>query len=121
MVATEISGSFIVRDKKILMIFDEEKDGWKVPSGTGKSGELGACTAERVAEEATECSSETLKYKKRLKTVFTEEGQEYMWQPYTVELDGEPENGEWVSLDEIESKKLATPLESIKEKIVKRL
>ncbi len=120
MVATEISGSLIVRDKKILMMFDEE-EGWKVPSGTGKSGELGACTAERVAEEATNCSSEAVKYKKRLKTVFEQEGEKYTWQPYAVEVEGEPKKGEWVSLDELESKELATPLESIKEKIVKRL
>ena len=120
MVAVEVSGSLIVRDKTILMIETEEGK-LDVPSGQAEHGELGTDTAERVANEATQCSSKTLKYKKQLKTSFEKGGEEFKWQSYTVEIEGEPENGEWIPIHKLESKELVSPLKEIKEKLTDRL
>lgn len=120
MVTAEVSGSIIVRNKNILMISNEEGK-WNIPSDQAQRGELGSDTAERVAEDLTECSSHTLKYKKKLKTKYTEDGEQFKWQPYTVEIEGEPQEGEWVPISKLDSKDLASPLRKIKEKLSDRL
>lgn len=119
MVTAEVSGSIIVRDKNILMV--NENGEWDIPSDRAQRGELGSDTAERVAESLTSCSSHTLKYKKKLKTNFEQNGEELKWQPYTVEIEGEPQQGEWVPISKIGSRDLASPLEKIKEKLSDRL
>lgn len=119
MVRAEVSGSIIVRDKSILMVEDEE--GWSVPSGQSQRGELGSDTAERVAEDMTGCACQILKYKKKLKTDFTEDGEQLVWQPYTVEIEGEPTEGEWIRISRLGSLELATPLAEVKEKLSDRL
>lgn len=111
----EISGSLVVRDKKILMKFNEEEDCWEVPSGSPETGELSADAAERVTEEVTGCESAVIRYKGKLKKTFEKKGEEAIFQPYRVELEGKPENCEWVSLKALESKDLAAPLEEVRE------
>lgn len=120
MVTAEVSGSIIVRNKNILMISNEEGE-WNIPSDEAQRGELGSDTAERVAEDLTNCSCHTLKYKKKLKTNFEREGEELKWQPYTVEIEGEPKEGEWVPISKLDTKDLASPLENVKEKLSDRL
>ena len=120
MVTAEVSGSIIVRNKNILMISNEDGE-WSIPSDKAQRGELGSDTAERVAENITQCPSHTLKYKKKLKTNFERDDKELKWQPYTVEIEGEPEEGEWVPISKLGSKDLASPLENIKEKLSDRL
>lgn len=121
MVATQVSGSLIVRDKNLLMVYDEEQDVWNVPTGIGKKGELSADTAERIAEECTGCPSDATKYKGKLKTSFTLEGEDHTWQPYTVEIEGEPEDVEWVNVDDLHRKDVAKPLDKIMEKLKNKL
>ncbi|PSH01977.1 MAG: hypothetical protein BRC27_00250 [Nanohaloarchaea archaeon SW_10_44_10] len=121
MVATQLSGSLIVRDKNLLMIYNEESDQWNVPNGRGRRGELSADTAERIAEEHTGCSSDATRYMSNLKTSFEAEGEEITWQPYMVEIEGEPEKAEWVNLGEINSDQVAEPLQSIFEKLKNKL
>jgi ADP-ribose pyrophosphatase YjhB (NUDIX family) len=121
MVATQLSGSLIVRDKNLLMIYDEESDEWNVPNGRGQRGELSADTAERIAEEHTGCSSDATRYMSKLKTSFEAEGEEITWQPYMVEIEGEPEKAEWVNLGEIKEEQVAEPLQSIFEKLKNKL
>lgn len=121
MVATQVSGSLIVRDKNLLMVYDEDAEVWNVPTGQGKKGELSAETAERIAEEHTGCPSDTTKYKGKLKTSFEHEGEEHTWQPYTVEIEGEPENAEWVKVDDLHTRDVAKPLSKIMEKLKDKL
>jgi ADP-ribose pyrophosphatase YjhB (NUDIX family) len=121
MVATQISGSLIVRDKNLLMIYNEETEKWNVPSGKGQRGELSADTAERLAEEHTGCESVADRYMGKLKTTFEMKGEEHTWQPYRVEIEGEPEEAEWVNLSEIESEEVAKPLAGIFEKLKNKL
>lgn len=115
MVMDEISGSLVVRDKKILMKFNEEEECWEVPSGSRERGELSADAAERVTKEVTGCDSDVIRYKGKLKKTFEREGEEAIFQPYRVELEGKPDNCEWVSLKALESKNLAAPLEEVRD------
>jgi len=117
----EVHSSLIVRDGKILMSFSEEKQTWSIPHDDGEKGELGADTAQRVAEEFTDCPSQVTKYRKRLKTEMVREEKSLVWQPYQVEIDGEPEEGEWVSLDKLKEKEMPAHIADIKDKIAKRL
>jgi len=121
MMASEVHSTLIVRKGKILMTFHEERKVWSIPHGECEKGELGADTAERIAEEFTNCPSEVTKYRKRLKTKLDDTEEKIVWQPYQVEIEGEPEKGEWVPLKELEEKELSSHISGIKEKIVKRL
>lgn len=120
MVIAEVSGSIIVRDKSILMVNDGDGN-WSVPLGQSQKGELGSDTARRIAEDLTGCSSHVIKYKKKLKTDFTRDGDRLKWQPYTVEIDGEPSRGEWIPVSRLGSKQLASPLNQVKDKLSDRL
>ena len=115
----EISGSLVVRDKKILMKFNEESEVWEVPSGVRERGELSADAAERVTTEATGCKSVTIRYKGKLKKTFEREGEEFVWQPYRVELEGTPNGVTWVPMKTLDSKKLAAPLEQVRDKLAR--
>jgi len=119
MVTADVSGRIIVRHKNILMINEDGE--WNIPSDKAKRGELGSDTAERVAEDVTDCSCQTLKYKKKLKTNFEKDGEELKWQPYTVEIEGEPQKGEWIPISKLDNKELASPLKDITEKLSDRL
>lgn len=118
---TEISGSLIVRQDQLLMIFDDENEEWNVPSDQGEKGELSAETVERVVEERTGCSCEISRYRKQFKTTFEREGEIFTWQPFAVELEGEPEEAEWIPLEELASKELADPISNIHEKLASKL
>lgn len=115
---SEISSGFVIRDSKILMFLDEESGKWNVPSEQRASGELSADAAARAVESAASCSCNVSRYRKRFKTVFESQGEETVWQPYAIELDESPQEGEWVHVSDLESKDLAQPLKEIKEKIV---
>lgn len=121
MAVVEVSGSLIVRDKNLLMVFDEEREVWNIPTSRGKKGELSAETAERVAEECTGCSSEAVKYKKKFKNEYQKDGEVFRLQPFRTEIDGEPEEVEWVKVDELHSKDVAEPLEEIVGKLKDKL
>jgi len=117
MVATEVSGSLVVQSKNLLVVFDEETEKWNIPTDQGKRGELSADTAERALEEHTTCETKDMRYKKKLKTVFSADGEEFRLQPYHIEIDGEPEDAEWIELSQLDEKELAHPLAAIKEDI----
>lgn len=117
MVATQISGSLIVRDKNLLMIYNEKTEKWNVPSGPGKKGELSAETAERLAEEHTGCDSVAERYMGKLKTDFETSGEKKTWQPYMVEIEGSPEKAEWKKVDDLTTDDVAQPLNSIMGKL----
>lgn len=117
----DFSGSLILRNNKVLMFYNEEEDFWDVPSGKRQEAELSADAASRISEKFTGCSSEVQKYQRKFKTTFQSKEGEATWQPYMVEIDGSPEDGEWVETDEIESKQLSPPLENMSEKLADKL
>lgn len=119
MIMDEISGSLVIRDKKILMTFNEETETWEVPSGVRERGELSADAAERVTTEVTGCDSVTVRYKGKLKKTFERKGEEVVWQPYRVELEGDPSNCQWVPMKTLGSKKLAAPLDEVRDKLTR--
>ncbi|MFB6144376.1 MAG: hypothetical protein ABEJ98_03630 [Candidatus Nanohaloarchaea archaeon] len=118
---SEISSGLVVQDSKILMVFDEKSGKWDVPSDSRSSGELSADAAARAVESVTSSDCEVARYRKRLKTVFESSGEERVWQPYTVEISGSPENGEWIPLTDLGSRDLAEPLAAVKDKLMDRL
>lgn len=118
----EVSGGFLVREKKLLMI--NEGGEWNVPNKVSKQGEISSDTAKRAVQEVMGRECTVRKYKSRLKTSFTKNGEEYSWKPYAVEIESEEtvgaEEGEWVTLKEIEEKELAEPLEKTAEEVINR-
>jgi hypothetical protein len=117
----DFSGGLILRGNKVLMFFDEEQDFWTVPSGKREKSELSADAALRVTEDMTGCSSEVQKYQRKFKTSFQLSGEEVTWQPYMMEINGNPERGEWVKKSEIPAKKLSPPLQKIGDKLADKL
>lgn len=117
----DFSGSLILRDSKILMFYNEEKEFWDVPSGKREDTELSADAASRISEQFTGCSSEVLKYQGKFKTTFNYGDDEVIWQPYMVEIQGDPTEGEWVEKEEIPSKELSPPLQNVSEKLADKL
>ena len=107
---TSISAGFVKKEKKILMI-QNQNGKWEVPSTTNEQGELSSDTAERAVEELTESTCTVERYKKNLKTTCEENGEELNWQPYIVNINGDPQNGEWVPINELENLDLSAPLE----------
>lgn len=117
----DFSGSLVLRGNKILMFYNEQEDFWDVPSGKRQETELSADAASRVTEQFTGCSSKVQKYQRKFKTTFQSKEGEATWQPYMVEIDGSPEDGEWVETEKIESRQLSPPLQEISEKLVDKL
>ncbi|MFB6145669.1 MAG: hypothetical protein ABEJ99_04160 [Candidatus Nanohaloarchaea archaeon] len=113
----EVSCGLVLEGDKILLQFDSENQVWDIPHDTGKRGELGADTAERVASEVAGCDARVLKYKKKLKTEFDDEGEHYKYQPYVVELEDEPKEGEFVSPEELEPDNVSKSLQEMKGKL----
>ncbi len=118
--SSEVSSGLIVRDDKILLVFDSEQEHWDVPS-VNVSGRICADAAREATENLTGCECDVHRYEKKLKTRFSMGGEEYIWQPYLMDLAGEPEEGEWVPLDELGSRQLSPPLDIMKEKMIDRL
>ena len=117
---SSISAGFVTKDKKLLMVQNQEGK-WEVPSCMAQSGELSSDTAERAVKEFANADCEVERYKKNLKTTCEEDGEEYNWQPYTVEIKSEPENGEWVPINDLDNKELSPPLEENLSKLNNRL
>lgn len=117
----EVSGSLIVRDQKILLLKKEGSENYKIPMGYGEEGELSADAAERVASEVTGCGSQVERYKKKLKNSFEDESEEITMQPYKVNIEGEPEQGEWVEMHRLSSINLHPALADLTEEVAKRL
>ena len=118
----DVSAGLIVRDKKILVTFDEARQPGDVPRAAGESGELSSQTAERAVENAIGMEGEVTKYRGKLKTEISYEEELINWQPYSVEIEGEPEEGKWISLKEIdpEDDEIADPLPRLAEKMSKK-
>lgn len=117
----EISGGLVVREKKILMTFDENVEKWTVPASEGERGELSAEAALRAVENLSGCGGEVHRYRRRLKTNYSIEEEEITWQPFSIDIEGEPENGEWVPISDLEEKELVEPLSQVREEMVDRL
>ncbi len=100
------------------MIFDAEEETWSIPSVKNVSGQVCADAAVGATRKVTGCKSEVVRYQKKLKSTFDVNGREFLWQPYIVNIEGEPREGEWVSLSEIDSMQLDHHLENIKDKLV---
>lgn len=103
------------------MVQDTQTEKWNFPSADGRSDELSADTAQRAVKTLTQCETNVSRYRDRLKTRFNQEEQEITWQPYSIEIEGTPEQGEWVPVDQLESKDLVQPLEDMKDKLSDRL
>lgn len=118
---SQVSTALVVNEKKLLMVFDEEESAWNTPSLSRKKGELSAEAAERALETHTGCTSETVRYRKKYKTTVTKGENEVTVQSFEIEITEEPENGEWVHVSELDSKKLAPSLEKVKGTIKDKL
>jgi len=114
--ATQVSAGIVKQGKKVLMIFDEETETYALPSEKTESGELSADTAERAVSQLG-CEGEVARYHKQLKIEFLKEGEEFKMQSFTVEVDEEPEEGEWVHISQLSSDNLASPLHEIEEEL----
>jgi len=118
---SEISSGLVVKNKSVLMVQDEQTQQWDFPSADGRSDELSADTAERAVTDLTGCKAEVSRYRDRLKTRFDQDQKEMTWQPYSIDIEGTPENGEWVPVSDIESIELPAHLEKVREKLSDRL
>ena len=118
---TEISSGLVVRNKKVLMVQDTQTDKWNFPSADGRSDELSADTAQRAVKKLTGCETEVSRYRDRLKTRYDTDQKEMTWQPYSIEIQGTPEKGEWIPIGELADKKLVQPLNDMKDKLTDRL
>lgn len=116
----EISSGLVVRNNRLLMVFDNEKQSWSVPSVNNVKGEICADAAKRATEEVTSCSSQVVRYQGDLKTSFRRDEEEVVWQPYMMDIEGEPDKGEWVPVSEMDSKELSNHLRNAKEKIMEK-
>ena len=119
--ARDFSGSLILRSNKILMFFNEEEDFWDVPSGRRQDGEISADAASRITTEFTGCGSEVKKHQAKFKTNFKSGDTETTFQPYLVDIEGQPERGEWIKKEEITSRNLSPPLQKIGDQLVEKL
>jgi hypothetical protein len=121
--AREVSGGFVVREKKLLMVKDGEK--WTVPNEISTSGEISSDTARRAVENVIDRDCKVRKFKSRLKTTFSSNDEEYSWKPYAVEVETEEifdvDNAEWMPVKELEDLELARPLEKTAEEVVNRI
>lgn len=119
----EVSGGFVVREKKLLMVKDGEK--WTVPNEISTSGEISSDTARRAVENVIDRECTVRKFKSRLKTTFSNNGEEYSWKPYAVEVETEEvfdvEDAEWMPVKELEELELARPLEKTSEEVMNRI
>lgn len=117
---TDFSAGLVIQEKKILMVFNEEEETWTLPSTTTNSGELSSQTAERAVEEALGTKANAEKYMKKMKVTVEQEEGESMWHPYVVDIDSEPEKGEWKDTSEFSTLKLEEPVSQVAEKIEDR-
>lgn len=119
----EVSGGFIVREKKLLMVENEGK--WTVPSELSSSGEISSDTAKRAVENVIDRECTVRKYKSRLKVEYEKNGEEYSWKPYAVEVETEEtfnvEGAEWVPIKELQDRQLSEPLEKTAEEVIDRI
>ncbi|MFP4229776.1 MAG: hypothetical protein ACLFRK_01385 [Candidatus Nanohaloarchaea archaeon] len=119
----EVSGGFVVREKKLLMV--ESEDGWTVPSKISEPGEISSDTARKAVENVSGLDCTVRKFKSRLKTTYVQNGEDYSWKPYAVEIESEEavetENGEWVPVKELPELELVPPLEKTAEEVVDRI
>lgn len=118
---SEVSVGLVVRNKNLLMFFDDDNEEWNVPNTSCESGELAADAAERVVEDMTGCTATVSRYRGKIKKRKDHEGGELTVQPYSIDMDGEPENGQWVPVSDLDDKNLAHPVEHISEEINGRL
>lgn len=117
----DFSGSLVLRGSKILMFYNDEKEFWDVPSGKRQEAELSADAASRITEKFTGCNSKVQKYQRKFKTTFESGEGEATWQPYLVDIKGEPKEGEWIDKEEITSKELSPPLQKVGDKLADKL
>lgn len=115
-----VSAGLIVRDKKILTVFDNSNEEWKVPCAEGKSDEISSQTAERAVEEELGVEGEVTKYRGKLKTKISKDSETINWQPYSVEIEETPDDGKWIDLKNFDSDEVAEPLPEIAEDLSKK-
>lgn len=118
---SEISCGLVVQDKKVLMVQNQDSQEWNFPSAQGRSDEISADTAERAVKKITGCETDVSRYRDRLKTIYDNGEKEVTWQPYSIEINGEPKDGEWVPIEKLKNLDLATPLEGIRSKLTDKL
>lgn len=118
MSVSSISAGLIIRNKKILMFRNEEEEAWDVPSVRPEKGEISAEAAVRASEKFSECECEVTRYKKKLQLTL---GSGNNWNPYLVDVNGNPDRGEWISKGELEERDLVPHLEENKEKFMSKI
>ena len=117
---TEVSAGIVSKGKSVLMRFDDKTETWDLPTARSERGELSADTAERAIKElGGEC--ESIRYRNKLKDNFELDGEDFTVQTFAIELLEEPEEAEWIHVDELEEKKLAPATKTIKEALIEKI
>ncbi|MFB6190559.1 MAG: NUDIX hydrolase [Candidatus Nanohaloarchaea archaeon] len=116
---SELSGSLIVEDGKVLLLHREDEEWWEVPGGKVEEDESPTSAAIREAEE--EIGVEVELEKPFFSGEFQHQHQVFLWHGYIAEIvDGEPRLEEdrfselkWFSAEELDGAELAPNLEMI--------
>lgn len=116
---TELAGSLIVEDGKVLLLYRRDEQHWEVPGGKVEEEESPTQAAVREAEE--EIGVDIALEKPFYTGEFQHDGKMFLWNGYLAEIEsGEPELQEdkfgelgWFEGSELDGMKLAPNLEMI--------
>ena len=116
---TELAGSLIVEDGKVLLLYRKDEEHWEVPGGKVEEDESPTEAAVREAEE--EIGVEITLEKPFYTGEFQHNGEMFLWNGYIAEIEeGEPklkedkfENLDWFEGSELDELELAPNLQMI--------
>ncbi len=115
---TELAGSLIVRDEKVLLLYRKDEEHWEVPGGKVEDEESPTKAAVREAREEIGVG---LELRKPFYTgEFEHDGTLFLWHCYLAETSEEPElqeekfgKLEWFKGSELDEIDLAPNLEMV--------
>lgn len=114
----EIAGNLILKEKKILLLYQKDEQHWEVPCGKVEENESPTETAVREAKEkiGVKASLEKPFYSGE----FQKDEEIFLWHCYKASIQGEPEIREekfeelrWVEPSELDELDLAPNIEMI--------
>lgn len=118
---SELSAGIVSKGKSVLMHYDENSDTWDIPNERCQKGELSSDAAKRAINDLTDSEIESIRYRNKLKHTFDLQGEEITVQSFAIEIEEDPENGEWVRADNMEERELAPAASNMKEKIESKI
>ena len=118
---SEVSAGIVSKGKSVLMHYDESSDTWDIPTEKCEKGELSSDAAKRAINDLTESEIESIRYRNKLKHTFNLDGEEITVQSFAIEIEEDPQNGQWVRADELGEKNLAPAASNMREKLVDKI